>query len=225
MRAASASALPRIIGRKKFRRFADDEAEWLACVDPSPMLDLLKRKASDRKLRLFAVASCRGSSAWALFPNDQCREAINFAEQFADGYIGWKQLWDAREAISVTKSSVRKMHSAGYSWQMGDAWAHVAADVAMVPVVVPWFPGTCGLLRDVFGNPFRPVTFDPSWLTSDVLALAEGIYQDRAFDRMPILADALQDAGCGNEDILNHCRQPGEHVRGCWVVDLLTARK
>ncbi len=47
---------------------------------------------------------------------------------------------------------------------------------------------------------------------------------DRAFDRMPILADALQDAGCDNLNILNHCRQPGEHVRGCWVVDLLTGR-
>jgi hypothetical protein len=51
--------------------------------------------------------------------------------------------------------------------------------------------------------------------------LAEGIYQERAFDRMPILADALQDAGCDNEDVLTHCRQPGEHVRGCWVVDLV----
>jgi hypothetical protein len=81
------------------------------------------------------------------------------------------------------------------------------------------------LVRDIFGNPFRPMSVDPSWLTSTVLALAEGIYQDRAFDRMPILADALQDAGCDNEEILNHCRQPAEHVRGCWVIDLLTGRK
>jgi hypothetical protein len=81
------------------------------------------------------------------------------------------------------------------------------------------------LLRCIFGNPFRPVAVDPSWLTSDVVALAEGIYQDRAFDRMPILADALQDAGCEHEDVLNHCRQPGEHVRGCWVVDLLLGKK
>ncbi|MBP3956589.1 hypothetical protein J8F10_15045 [Gemmata sp. G18] len=81
------------------------------------------------------------------------------------------------------------------------------------------------LFRDIFGNPFRPVAVESSWLTSDVRPLAEGIYQDRAFDRMPILADALQDAGCDNDDILNHCRQPGEHVRGCWVVDMLTGRK
>jgi hypothetical protein len=76
------------------------------------------------------------------------------------------------------------------------------------------------LLRDIFGNPFRPATLDRAWLTSTVVALARGIYADRAFDRMPILADALQDAGCTSDDILAHCRGPGPHVRGCWVVDL-----
>jgi hypothetical protein len=82
------------------------------------------------------------------------------------------------------------------------------------------------ILRDIYGRLlFRPVSLDPSWLTSDVVALAEGIYAENAFDRMPILADALQDAGCDSPDILNHCRQPGKHVRGCWVVDMLTGRK
>jgi hypothetical protein len=79
------------------------------------------------------------------------------------------------------------------------------------------------LIREVFGNPFRRVDVSP-WLTSDVLALARGIYDDRAFDRMPILADALQDAGCDNVNVLDHCREPGEHVRGCWVVDLLLGK-
>ncbi len=81
------------------------------------------------------------------------------------------------------------------------------------------------LIYDIFGNPFRPITLNPSWLTSTVVALAQGIYNDRAFDRMPILADALQDAGCDNEQILNHCREPGVHVRGCFVVDLLLDKK
>jgi len=81
------------------------------------------------------------------------------------------------------------------------------------------------LLDDIFGNPFQPASIDPTWLTSDVLALATGIYKDHAFDRMPILADALQEAGCDNDDILNHCRQPSEHVRGCWVVDLVLGKK
>jgi hypothetical protein len=77
----------------------------------------------------------------------------------------------------------------------------------------------CLLFREIFGNPFRPVAADPAWLTSAVVSLARAIYNDRAFDHMPILADALQDAGCDNPDILDHCRGPGSHVRGCWVVD------
>ncbi|MBP3961028.1 hypothetical protein J8F10_37890 [Gemmata sp. G18] len=85
-------------------------------------------------------------------------------------------------------------------------------------------PFQIALLHDIFGNPFHPVSLDPSWLTSTVVALAEGIYQGRTFDRMPILADALQDAGCDNDDILTHCRDVGSHVRGCWVVDLILGK-
>lgn len=79
------------------------------------------------------------------------------------------------------------------------------------------------LLHDIFGPlPFHDITCDPAWLTDTVRTLACGIYEQKAFERMPILADALQDAGCENEDILNHCRDTAcEHVRGCWVLDLL----
>ncbi len=80
------------------------------------------------------------------------------------------------------------------------------------------------VVRDIFGNPFRPATFDPSWRTSTVIALARQMYASRNFSAMPILADALGDAGCENEDILNHCRQTGTHVKGCWVVDLLLGK-
>ena len=66
---------------------------------------------------------------------------------------------------------------------------------------------------------------DPSWLTSDVLAMCRGMYETRDFAAMPILADALQDAGCENADVLNHCRGDGPHVRGCWVVDLLLGKE
>jgi hypothetical protein len=81
------------------------------------------------------------------------------------------------------------------------------------------------LIRDIFGNPFRPVTINPSWLTATVIALATSIYSEKAFDRLPILADALQDAGCENDEILNHLRQPGEHCRGCWALDLVLAKE
>jgi hypothetical protein len=81
------------------------------------------------------------------------------------------------------------------------------------------------LLRDIFGNPFRPVIVNPSLLTSTVKSVAQAIYAEAAFDRMPILADALEDAGCTNADILEHCRQPGVHTRGCWVVDLVLGKE
>ena len=69
------------------------------------------------------------------------------------------------------------------------------------------------MIRDIFGNPFRPVVLDTAWQSEAVVGIARGIYEDRAFERMPILADALEEAGCTNADVLLHCRQPGEHVR------------
>src|SRR5262249_18379904 len=83
----------------------------------------------------------------------------------------------------------------------------------------------CQLLRDIFGNTFRPVTLDPAWRSSTVTSLAQAIYEKRAFDRLPILADALEDAGCDNADVLGHSRGGDEHVRGCWVVDLVLGRE
>jgi hypothetical protein len=81
------------------------------------------------------------------------------------------------------------------------------------------------LLRDIFGNPFQVLKVPRGWQTANVVALAQVIYDERVYDRMPILGDALEDAGCTNADMLMHCRQPGEHVRGCWVVDLLLDKK
>ncbi|WP_239465732.1 hypothetical protein [Gemmata sp. SH-PL17] len=81
------------------------------------------------------------------------------------------------------------------------------------------------MLRDIFGNPFRPVAFSSAWRTPTVLALAAQVYESRDFSAVPILADALQDAGCDNADILDHCRGTGAHVRGCWVVDLVLGKE
>jgi hypothetical protein len=80
------------------------------------------------------------------------------------------------------------------------------------------------LVRDIFGNPFRPVTASPSWLTTTALSLARQMYESRDFAPMPILADALEGAGCDDADVLGHCRGPGPHVRGCWVVDLVLGK-
>ena len=75
------------------------------------------------------------------------------------------------------------------------------------------------LARDIFGNPFRPVAFDPAWRTADATGIAAQMYDSRDFAAMPILADALEEAGCTNPDVLLHAREPGVHIRGCWVVD------
>ncbi|WP_439625131.1 hypothetical protein [Gemmata sp.] len=80
------------------------------------------------------------------------------------------------------------------------------------------------IIRDVVGNPFRSVAFSPELRTSTVVAIAQQMYESRDFGAMPILADALQDAGCDSDDILTHCRGPVPHVRGCWVVDLVLGK-
>ncbi len=104
-------------------------------------------------------------------------------------------------------------------------WAIIRADpreaVAPHETIMRW---QNSLIRDVFGNPFRPVALDPVWRTPAVVSLAEAVYAERAFDRLPQLADALEAAGCDHADILSHCRGPGPHVRGCWVVDLLLGK-
>ena len=82
----------------------------------------------------------------------------------------------------------------------------------------------CGLIRDLFGPPSRPAGFDPAWRTSTAVALARQMYESRDLAAMPILADALQDAGCDDPDILAHCRGGGPHARGCWVVDLVLGK-
>lgn len=77
----------------------------------------------------------------------------------------------------------------------------------------------CDLLRDLFGNPFKPVKFAPGWRVASAVAVGKSIYEDHAFERMPILADALEDAGCNDAAVLEHCRGPGPHFLGCWVID------
>jgi hypothetical protein len=80
------------------------------------------------------------------------------------------------------------------------------------------------LVRDIYGNPFRSVIFDTAWRSTTTIGLAETMYASRDFAAMPILADALEEAGCYNTAVLAHCRGPGPHVRGCWVVDLVLGK-
>ncbi len=209
------------------------EDDWLTCPNPMRMLEFIQRKASARKLRLLGCASCR--HIWQLLTDDRSRQAVEVAERYADGDASCEELQFAEQAAQDAARS----QPSGIGWFAAMAAKMVAAKRLPIQLILPRTPPVseqspkftelqkqkCKLFLEVFGNPFRPVTVTPSWLTPTVLALADGIYSDRAFDHMPILADALQDAGCDNEDVLNHCRRPGEHVRGCWVVDLLLAKQ
>jgi hypothetical protein len=88
-------------------------------------------------------------------------------------------------------------------------------------------PRECGYLRDIFGNPFLQAAVDPAWLAwqgGTVVRLAEAIYEERHFADLPVLADALEEAGCSDQEILGHCRGPGPHAKGCWLIDLLLGK-
>jgi hypothetical protein len=210
------------------------EAEWLGFSGSggeAQVMEFLRLQSSDRKLRLFAVACCRRITP--LISEEECRRLVAVTEAFADGMTTEHELAAAED--QARNACRGKPLSALYAsihvarptpWWLSIVFAHaagaaVACDSDVVSQALHQRMEQTVLLRDIFGNPFHPVAVDPSWLTSTVVALARGIYEGRAFDRMPILADALQDAGCDNEDILTHCRGPGPHVRGCWVVDLV----
>jgi hypothetical protein len=102
-------------------------------------------------------------------------------------------------------------------------WIEIAPDFATFTTLI--HISLCDFPRDASGNPFRPAAFDAAWRTQAAVALARQMYESRDFGAMPILADALQDAGCTSDDILDHCRGPGPHVRGCWVVDLVLGKE
>ena len=187
-------------------------------VDREGSLTVVDRDLSERKMRLFVCACCR--CVWQTL-DDKYRTAIEIAERYADGYASSQELQDCWwMTYSIREPYIFDELSATY----------LALKAARQPV--EWIATTLieparqsQLLRDIIGNPFHPVSLDPTWLTSTAVSLAQAIYEDRAFDRLPILGDALEDAGCTSADILNHCRQPGEHVRGCWVVDLVLGKE
>ncbi|WP_246523659.1 hypothetical protein [Gemmata palustris] len=82
-----------------------------------------------------------------------------------------------------------------------------------------------GVVREIVGNPFRPALFYRDWQTDTAVSLARQMYESRNFSALPILADALQDAGCDDENALAHCRGEGPHFRGCWVLDLVLGKE
>jgi hypothetical protein len=224
------------------RRDDVTEQEWRSCGNPHRMLSSIHGRVSQRRLRLFACACCR--RIWYLLTDPRSRQTVEFAELFLDGNAA-----EAERAIAFDAAQAAAVDAGEDS--VAAAAAEAAADAASV--IGPYYANAatdavlgigddelqqkaemdrqCDLLRDIFGNPFRPVSIDPAWQTPTVTALAQAAYDHRSLPagtlepaRLAVLADALEEAGCDNADVLSHLRQSGEHVRGCWVVDLLTGR-
>jgi hypothetical protein len=193
------------------------------------------KKAYDRRLRLYAAAECR--RVWPLLIHEDLRKAVEGAEAFADGTISKTDLVAARHRTFpfVEGSNETRPSAAVAAVACADLNLHWVADLvrraiaeAPPPVhrtVEETNSESVRLIRCVFGNLFRSSSFDPRWRTADTVGLARGIYEDRAFDRLPLLADALMDAGCADEQVLGHCKSEGPHVRGCWVVDLILGKE
>lgn len=203
------------------------ETEWQYASEPHLMLAFLRGRENDRKLRLFAVACSR--RIWNLI-DDLGRAAVEAAENFADGELGPDELRAARLACQGARG-MASWYAAATNPEIA---ARNAARSAQAGVADDPRLGTeagellaqAGLVREIFGpDPFRQIIVDSNWLTPTMIQLAQVMYDDRAFDRMMELADALHDAGCDNDEILSHCRGPGPHVRGCWVVDMVLGKE
>jgi hypothetical protein len=238
------------------------EAEWLECTEPAPMLNFLGEQVSERKRRLVVCACCR--HIWHLLTDRRGREAVEVAEQYADGKVNMRKMRIAQKKLIERIDAVERIHAVSRSssrtlfnalvaaidpaslspenfWQSirvtqhaagWAAWEVTPEDTAKRREVIASAEAEerifqSRIIRDICGNPFHPSSVSPIWLLWNdgaVRCVTHVIYEERAFDRMPILADALEDAGCDNAEILAHCRGPGPHVRGCWVVDLLLGK-
>jgi hypothetical protein len=224
------------------------EAEWLASTDPEAMLRFLDGRASDRKLRLFACACCR--RVWHLLTDPDSRRAVEVSERFADRSAGPRELAAALVRVATRDQAAHLAASrkpAETVWEacaatielavdaatrdaeaaaVGPAaWDRVQADANRARAVEAGL--AAGLLREVVGNPFRRPGVAPSvlaWHGGTVPRLARTIYDEHRFGDLPVLADALEEAGCADAEILAHLRGPGPHVPGCWPLDLLLER-
>jgi hypothetical protein len=214
------------------------EADWLDSQSPGQMLGHLlsgTHRPSERKLRLLAVACCR--RIWGLLTDERSRAAVEVAERYADGLASEEE----RRAAYAVASTVPVWVDGRFTNRAvvvrtalktcGDDVRHDVTRIREDAIEAAGKEERVGqwrLLRCMFGNPFRRVQVGPAWLAWEggtVCQFAEAIYEERAFERMPYLADALEEAGCTSSPILAHCRGTGEHVRGCHVVDAILGRE
>jgi hypothetical protein len=216
------------------------ETEWLTCERPDLMLTFLGDRAGARRLRLFACACCR--LVWHWLDDHDTRAAVLTAERFADGEVGPAAL--ARAAGRVPGAEIYPDDpdweslddAAGAAIECCTARDDLLSTAVEVADRVAWCEGArwmyaaeADLLRCILGNPFRRSLPLPDavlgWNDRTVPRMAESVYRDRAFDLLPLLADALLDAGCDDEELLAHLRSGEPHVRGCWGLDLILGKE
>jgi hypothetical protein len=212
------------------------EEEWFVVHERE--LRLAIGKWSARRQRLLAVAACRAFGKSIDYP--AAHAALEAAEHFADTGKSKAALRRARQSMVALRDELFNNRPRGAPLIDGGVELalfviQVAASENAVGGTVPQALDTLVILEGIsdhiarqrlypayreIAGPMVTPTFSRSWRTSTVLSLAQQMYESRDFGAMPILADALQDAGCDNEDILNHCRDTNAtHVRGCWVID------
>lgn len=210
------------------------ESEWLRSTDPAPMLALLEGRVGDRKLRLFACSCCRG--LWSRLSSEE-QAVVHALEEVADGPLprvgvpaeyqpNHTPSFHTAETLSASAVSEAAAPSAWHAAKRSRAFVVDARRklVGQLGRAEEW-QRQADLMRCIVGNPFRPITLDPSLRTSTVVALAKQMYDTRDFAAAPILADALQDAGCEDATILNHLRANTVHVRGCFVIDAILGKE
>ena len=224
------------------------EAQWLGCEEPVLMLQFLEGAPIDRKLRMFACA-CRRRISDKLYDSDRAAmeameriieepggvESLDRREVEAGGYFFSCYVvcyWGAEPAAELCRATASRAWNAAIAAALdsasgaGEQFFEDSQTYGNNDEAEDFERRTqAAFLRDIFGNPFRNTHFSPVWRTDTAMSLARTMYESRDFSAMPILADALQDAGCDSEDVLNHCRDANQvHVRGCWVVDLVLGK-
>jgi hypothetical protein len=202
------------------------EATWNFCTQPLTMVIGIGRKIPGRKRWRMLAAALR-YVADTTGAQKGIGALTEFLEEFADEPKPQVTGRIVRKLTNLGFHRFHPLHRAGMTALEGRL-TDTISELLLALHVYQQRPnkwqakidvGLADVLREVVGNPFRPVSFPPNWRSETAVALATGIYAERAFDRLPILADALEDAGCDNADVLSHCRGPGPHARGCWVVD------
>ena len=219
------------------------EEEWLNAAGPKAIVPAVGGQPA-RKRRLWAIACVRRLvDCWNGF-GDFYAAALGAGDAYADDAAQRAALVAVRRRVAAEQRELESSHDEYRYYFTCICWAVWLAldpaDVNLAELAIRVSDATHdryerpdweaedrvygSVARCVFGNPYRSVASDRRWRTADVLGMARGIYEERAFDRLPILADALQDAGCADEQLLGHGRGPGPHVRGYWVVDLVLGK-